>query len=230
MKVIWKDIPGFEGMYQASNKGDIKSCSRITKRGTQLLTIRERILKGAPDGAGYLVVNLRKNNKTHCFRVHQLIIWAFKGLAPGDYEEVRHKSGVVYDNRITNLRASSIKRNQADRLVHGTLLSSGLGRRAKIDPEKVGHIRNSGKPILDLALELNLSPRHIYSILSGKFWPPTKYEIMIDAQLKLWQKEESKNLSKIMLKTIKEMRLIAVRGCPVYLRTIRKLRSQNVIR
>ena len=60
MKEIWKDIEGYEGKYQVSNLGRIKSLERKNSRGNQ---IREKIFKLIYDKDGYLLVNLYKNSK-----------------------------------------------------------------------------------------------------------------------------------------------------------------------
>ena len=79
-KEIWKDILGYEGLYQVSNFGRVKS----TKFG------KERILKLTKDKDGYLIVNLYKNNKSKTLKVHRLVAEVF---LPNPYNlpQVNHK-------------------------------------------------------------------------------------------------------------------------------------------
>lgn len=68
---IWKDIVGYEGLYQISNLGNVKSFHLNT----------ERILKSPADSHGYYIVVLCKNKKGKSFKVHQLVAMAFKSCA-----------------------------------------------------------------------------------------------------------------------------------------------------
>ena len=71
---IWKDIPGYEGLYQISNLGRIKSLPR--ERNNQYSN-KELILKQTDDGRGYLQVILNNNGKRKGFKVHKLVAQIF---------------------------------------------------------------------------------------------------------------------------------------------------------
>lgn len=80
---IWKDIPGYEGLYQASNLGRIKSVDRYVKWNNRYhkeykQLKKGKILKPAIDNYGCLIVGLSKNNKLKSKRVHQLVVETFK--------------------------------------------------------------------------------------------------------------------------------------------------------
>lgn len=102
MDEIWKDIPGYEGLYQASSLGNIKSLARIEKRkdGTRN-PIRERILKPSINPSGYYFLNVSKNGVRKNSRVHRLVGKAF--LPPDTGLEINHINGIKTDNRIENL-------------------------------------------------------------------------------------------------------------------------------
>ena len=70
MNEIWKDIEGYEGLYQVSNFGNVKSLNY--KRSG-----REKILKPSKDNDGYLHVNLCKNNNQKGFTIHRLVAKTF---------------------------------------------------------------------------------------------------------------------------------------------------------
>lgn len=90
---IWRDIPGYEGLYQVSNYGRIKS----------LLNGKGRILRMyANIKWGYLYVFLYKDKKRKCFRVHRLVAMAFLP-DPGNLPEVNHKDENVKNNCAENL-------------------------------------------------------------------------------------------------------------------------------
>lgn len=94
MNEIWKDIPNYEGLYQASNLGRIKSLKR---KGA-----KEKILKGFYDEFGYLRVALCKNNEIKKYKVHRLIAITFISN-PNNYKQVNHDNGIKDDNRVENL-------------------------------------------------------------------------------------------------------------------------------
>lgn len=93
MEEIWKDIEGFEGLYQVSNLGRIKS---FHKR------IEGKIIKLAPDKDGYCLVGLHKNKRTCRRRVHRLVAQTF---IPNhqNLPQVNHIDGNKQNNRVDNL-------------------------------------------------------------------------------------------------------------------------------
>ena len=107
MTEIWKDIPGFEGMYQASNLGNIKSLSRKVDNRYML---QERVLKPALNAQGYLFVVLCKKGKTFDKRVNRLVAEAF---IPNPYKKtyVNHKNEIKTDNNVENLEWMTPKEN-----------------------------------------------------------------------------------------------------------------------
>lgn len=101
---IWKDIPGYEKYYQASNLGNIKSLDRIMyiEKRLRYLPLKGRILKPKKDKDGYLRVTLCINHKLKYYRVHQLIAKTFL-KNPNNYLEVNHKNFIKDDNNVNNL-------------------------------------------------------------------------------------------------------------------------------
>ena len=106
----WKDILGFEGLYQASNMGRIKSLERIKKgKNGCLVTVKEKILKPQIN-RGYYRVNLYKNLIQKNYRVHRLVWEAFNGSIPEGLH-VNHINEVKTDNRLENLNLMTPKEN-----------------------------------------------------------------------------------------------------------------------
>lgn len=77
MKEIWKDIKDYEGLYQVSNLGRVKSLSRIAKLRNVVRKVPERLLKPTIGGRGYLYVGLGKEGKTNRIAVHILVAKTF---------------------------------------------------------------------------------------------------------------------------------------------------------
>lgn len=117
MEEIWKDIPEYEGLYQASNYGKIKSLERtIMRKDGKPYFQKEHIMKQYLRKNGYLYVVLSKNGISKCKNVHKIIGETF--LDWNNYKftqkeinikyqknqlEINHKSGIKSDNNINNL-------------------------------------------------------------------------------------------------------------------------------
>lgn len=119
---VWKDIKGFEGLYQISSLGKIKALERLVTykaivRGiaiTRTVRIKEKkklLTNRSKNKDSYLVVVLCKGGIHYNRYGHRLVAEAFIPN-PNDYEEVNHKNGIKYDNRIENLEWCSPVMNQ----------------------------------------------------------------------------------------------------------------------
>lgn len=106
---IWKDIPGYEGLYQASSLGNIKSlkfqCNLTGKKYP-----REKILKQKIDKWKNKRVELWKNGEHKTWLVHRLIGITFLGI-PKEEITINHKDGNRLNNKVENLEWCSIKDN-----------------------------------------------------------------------------------------------------------------------
>jgi len=110
MKETWKDIPGYEGLYQASNQGRIKSLPRewMTGRHKHKIEHGEIILKPSKDKRGYLRVTLQHNGRKF-YLLHRLVLQAFVGESNLD---CNHRNGIKSDNRLENLEWCTKSENQ----------------------------------------------------------------------------------------------------------------------
>ena len=113
MKEIWKDIPGYKGIYQASNLGRIKSLSRKSKSGkTGYKITNDLILKTSINHRGYERISLHKNSNKKTFAVHQLIAMAFLNHKPCNFRiVVDHINNIKTDNKLKNLQLMSNREN-----------------------------------------------------------------------------------------------------------------------
>lgn len=105
MQEVWKDIVGYEGYYQVSNLGRVKSLrlkvySHAQKRAIPVM--REKILKQFPNTKKYLNVDLRRNGTRNTQAVHRLVAKAFISNE-NDYPQVNHKDENKQNNRVDNL-------------------------------------------------------------------------------------------------------------------------------
>lgn len=120
---MWKPIDGYEGFYEVSDDGAVKSLDRIViDRNGQHRLWRGRIMKQTKsrgrDGDGYIVVNLRKNGSSHVVPVHVLVANAFIPN-PLRLSTVNHIDGNKNNNRVANLEWTTYRENNIHALTHG---------------------------------------------------------------------------------------------------------------
>lgn len=110
MREIWRDIKDFEGIYQVSNLGRVRSLARWIKRKDGKTIYRKgRILK-PQTGSGYQTVYFRVGNKQKWFYVHRLVAEAFIPN-PDNLPQVNHINENRMDNRVENLEWCSQRYN-----------------------------------------------------------------------------------------------------------------------
>ncbi len=168
----WRPIPKWEGLYQVSDHGRVRSLPRVRKDragkvrrwpGKQLALVR--------DGNGYLRVNLSDLGRREARCVHGLVAEAFIGSRP-ESMEVCHNDGNRDNNALSNLRYGTALENQRDRRAHGTDPTGSRNGRSKLTDLDVERIRTlSGKrPIRNLASEFGVSESQIRRVQRGEFW------------------------------------------------------------
>ena len=106
---IWKDIEGYEGLYQVSNMGRVKSLNYSGCKG------KERIMKQNFSDKGYLKISLKKNRKIKTFKTHRLVGIAFIPNVENK-PEIDHINTIKTDNRVENLRFVTRKENNNNEL------------------------------------------------------------------------------------------------------------------
>lgn len=103
MKEVWKDIKGYEGLYQISNLGRVKSVERvITCKNGMKHKVKEKIKKQILQNTGYYGVNLSKESKPDLKLIHRLIMEAFVPN-PDNHPYVNHIDGDKTNNSLDNL-------------------------------------------------------------------------------------------------------------------------------
>ena len=114
-KEIWKDIPGYEGSYQVSNIGRVRSFDRefIDSIGRRRL-LKGRVFFSHKSRTGYIGIRLHsaiRQKKRKSFLTHRLVLMAFKGMPTKKRPHCNHINGIKTDNRIENLEWCSNKEN-----------------------------------------------------------------------------------------------------------------------
>ena len=117
MEEQWVTVPGFEGLYEASTHGRVRSLDRVDFGGRH---IRGRVLKPGVLKSGRLQVSLCKDGIIHQMKVHQVVALAFHGPCP-EGQEVRHRPDRdVTNNRPENLCYGTKRDNFLDSVEDGT--------------------------------------------------------------------------------------------------------------
>lgn len=112
MEEIWIDIEGFEGLYQVSNLGRVRSLDRLDGANRRLTG---KILKGGKHNGGYLRVTLCKNSVVYAKSIHRLVAEAFIPN-PENKPQVNHIDEDKTNNTVSNLEWMTSKEN----INHGT--------------------------------------------------------------------------------------------------------------
>lgn len=111
MQEEWRDIQGYEGLYQVSNLGRVRS---VNKKGSDGRKIKGKILKGGSFSNDYLFVCLRKKSSNKNHLIHRLVASHFL-TNPNNYNVVNHIDGIKTNNIFTNLEWCT----QSENLKHG---------------------------------------------------------------------------------------------------------------
>ena len=167
---IWKSVQGFEGRYEVSNLGRLRSLDRtsVYKDG-RVANIKGTMIKGAITKDGYLVVALNSSCRRY---IHRIVAETFFGK-PEFRDTVNHKNGNKIDNRVDNLEYNSFKENNEHARNNG--LNSQHAEKCnltKFSEQLVSALKAvsaeynaSNKKLAEI---FGMSTTHVSDILSGK--------------------------------------------------------------
>lgn len=175
MGEIWKDIKGYEGYYQISSFGRVKSVERIVERKNNTkMKVKERILRQHIMKNGYCTVNIiKKTYKTHL--VHRLVAIAFinnEKCLP----QVNHIDGNKGNNNLSNLEWCTQKENSIHASKNGLLHSPKgeechFSKRRKEDIMQIRSLYHSGEYTMkELAIMFKSSSGYICDVVNKKLW------------------------------------------------------------
>lgn len=174
MQEIFKDVVGYEGIYQISNLGNIKSIFRfVNVRRTNIIfkmPIKEKIIKTRKDKDGYVICTIYKNNIRKDYKVHRLVAEAFIPNLENK-PQVNHINGIKDDNRLENLEWSSPSENINHSYKYG--LNKFVGEKSsksKLTLLQVKNILNDNRSIKELANYYCVSKRTISRIKKNITW------------------------------------------------------------
>ncbi len=171
---IWKPVVGYEGSYEVSNLGRVRSLDRIVPvnsgkgpNRTYMKRLRGKVLALQKHPGGYRQVALCGR----IYLVHDLVLQAFVGPRPPGKEGC-HNDSDKRNNALSNLRYDTHTANCADRIANGVIVEGVLNPQAKITDEDVAAIRRLNGVLKqdDIAAAFDISQAQVSRIITRKQW------------------------------------------------------------
>ena len=165
---IWKDIKGYEGLYQVSNIGRVKSLERVVfRKNGRKFSVKERILKPRPNYKGYLQIQLYDSSgKRKFFLVHRLVCEAFHEN-PENKPCVNHIDENKANNSASNLEWCTYEEN----LNHGTRNARSTKARSKLVGQYTleGNLVKIWQSTMEVERQLGFNNSNISAAARGKY-------------------------------------------------------------
>lgn len=165
----WRPVVGYEGRYEVSDLGRVRSVEHRDRRGVRRPGI---ILRLQRDSDGYRIAGLSRDGRVRSRKVARLVLAAFVGSAP-ERAEACHNNGDRQDNRLENLRWDSTKANAADRDRHGRTARGARSAVAKLTPARARFVRDLiwfGATRASAARVVGLNWSTVARLASGRTW------------------------------------------------------------
>ena len=166
MEPIWRPIPDFEGLYEVSSDGRIRSVGR------RIGAVVGRIMKPHSDRDGYQRVELRKDHQRIVVRIHRVVAKVFIGECPRD-KQVDHVDGIKTNNDYSNLEYVTSIENLRRATVLGLKAKgerNGASHLTKSEIILVRTLSTQGIEGKEISAMTGISTSHVSSIINRKAW------------------------------------------------------------
>lgn len=169
----WKDVIGYEGLYQVSDRGRVKRLVGYSCKIERMLR-PHLCLRG-----GYPQVMLSKNGKRKHKQVHHLVLDTFSGTRPTPSHEARHLDGNPQNPLLTNLKWGTRSENMLDAVKHKTHFAPGkyyygsghsMSKLTEADIPVIRNMNKQGLSYSNIALQFNVNCTTISRVIRGKSW------------------------------------------------------------
>lgn len=217
----WKDILNYEGLYQISSLGNVKSLIKSTTKkiktpgGYRQL---ERILKPALNNGGYFIVTLSKNNHHKTCPIHKLVATAFIPNT-NNKPQINHIDCNKLNNSVKNLEWVTAQENSEHAILNGLTTFEHLRgenhKNSKLTKKKINQIREdyyiNNCTLSEIAKNFGICPQTAHEIVTFKMWGHVTqnydlYLSMKDERSSFHKRGENNFMSKLELKEIKKIR------------------------
>ena len=166
----WRDVTGYEGLYQVSDDGRVRSLWRLTPAAVAAGVRKPKlVLKYGSNNQGRLQVTLSRDGVTRRFQVHRLVLTAFAGPCPAGLEGL-HNDNNHLDCRISNLHWGTHTENMRDKVRDGTQTRGEAHGKSSLTDQDVRDIRMSGETNRALGERYGVSNVTIHNIRTRKTW------------------------------------------------------------
>jgi len=173
---IWKPVVGYEGTYEVSNQGRVKSLARYKKGKVGPCWHEEKMMKTPLHHSGYVHCALRRNGKSTSFTIHRLVALAHIPN-PDNKPQVNHKDSNRANNHVSNLEWCTMSENMLHGYMHGNKKAyPRYGEKnpaCKLTEKQVKEIRElykNGKLLSQIGAIYNMCEGSVYNITSRKSW------------------------------------------------------------
>lgn len=172
MNEEWKDIIGYENMYQISNTGQVRSVDRIVFAGKHYVPTRIKgcIIKTRISKNGYVMVTLSNKSKTKHLYVHRLVAEAFIPN-PDNKREVNHKDTNKLNNNVNNLEWTTSSENKIHAHKNGLMDNKYVGAEKRAKKQRIPIIMDDNilcYGVNKTAKKINVCPASITQVLHGE--------------------------------------------------------------
>lgn len=164
----WRQIIGFEGCYEVSNLGRVRSIARQVVNGNRHQPVPGGLMRQRFNKDGYLVINLKREGRRKTARVHKLVCEAFLGSVP-PAKGIDHRDGDRSNNVLWNLRYMSQLEN-----IRAAIARRGSWQRSsKLNRDEVVEIRRlykEGMTQKQIGEQFGINQTSVSQIILNKIW------------------------------------------------------------
>lgn len=167
---IWKPVAGYEGVYEVSSHGRVRSLDRFVAvesdiKGCYRSLRKGRVLADCTDRDGYRLVSLSCRGVVRGYKVHRLVAIAFLPPRP-DAPEVNHKDFCKTNNRANNLEWATAAENSK----HGCAEGARVPKLTAAQVARIRELHAAGFDYAQVAQLFDVSKQTIYRICQRKTW------------------------------------------------------------